>query len=273
MIKTLRKIFYEPKVLGIDVDDNVLLEIHKKILIEKPLLRSAFKTFYHDMTSLCDLLLTPSGIEVELGSGAGFFKSLRPNLITSDIRKESDIDISLDAQNMSLPNDSVRCIYAINVFHHLPDPCSFFLELCRVLRPGGGCILIEPHGGFFSATLHRHLHSNECFIPEAKNWETSSIGGPLSGAYQALAYIVFERDIEKFNQLYGGKLEIIYRKYPLNAFRYLFSGGLNFRQLIPSVLEPFIRMLEFISYPFARSLSLHQIIVIRKIENVESPIS
>jgi SAM-dependent methyltransferase len=264
VIENLRGWLYEPRVRGVDVDDNALLGIHTEILWKKPLLRSAFETFYGDMMNLCDRLLTTSGTEVELGSGAGFFKSLRHELITSDIRKGPHIDIALDALNMSLPDDSVRCIYAINTFHHLPEPERFFSELCRVLRPGGGCILIEPHGGFSSALLHRHLHTDECFLPDAQSWQTTDIGGPLSGANQALAYIVFKRDIARFKSLYGEQLEIAYQGYILNALRYLLSGGLNFRQLLPSVFEPILRVLENISKPLARYWSLHQVIVIRK---------
>lgn len=264
MFGRLRGWLYESKVKGVDVDDNALLDTHIEILRKKPLLRSAFETFYRDMMDLCDRLLKTSGTEVELGSGAGFFKNMRPELITSDIRKGPHIDIALDAENMSLPDNSVRCFYAINVFHHLPDPDRFFSELCRVLRVGGGCILIEPHNGFSSALLHRHLHSDEQFLPAAQSWQTVDIGGPLSGANQALAYIVFERDIARFENLYGERLEIVYRGYVLNALRYLFSGGLNFRQLLPSPFEPVLRMLEFIGKPLARYWSLHQIIVIRK---------
>lgn len=264
IIEILREWFFEPRVHGVDVDDNSLLGIHMEILRKKPLLRSAFQTFYCDMSQLSDRWLAVSGSEVELGSGAGFFKNLKPELITSDIRKGPHIDMVLDAQDMHLPDNSVRCIYAINVFHHLPDPELFFSELSRVLLPGGGCILIEPHAGFSSALLHRNLHSDESFLPNEKSWKTSHIGGPLSGANQALAHIVFNRDIKRFNAMYGDSLEVVHQGYVLNALRYLLSGGLNFRQLFPSVFEPVLRLLENLSKPLARHLSLHQIIVIRK---------
>jgi SAM-dependent methyltransferase len=264
MTEHLRDWLYEPRVRGVNVDDNSFLDIHRSILTEKRLLRSAFETFYHDMTSLCDQLLPADGMEIELGTGAGFFKDHRPGLVTSDIRKGSNIDMSLDAQNMSLPDNSVRCIYAINVFHHLPDPELFFSELNRVLRTGGGCILIEPHGGFASAMLHRRLHSDEHFDPDAPGWQTADIAGPLSGANQALAHIVFKRDLDRFKAQYGQYLEIAYQGFSLNALRYLLSGGLNFRQLLPSAFEPLLRMLESLGRPLARHWSLHQIIVIRK---------
>jgi len=264
IITNLRNWLYEPRVHGVPVDDNALLAIHMKVLRKKPLLRSAFETFYRDMMGLCDKLLAPAGLELELGSGAGFFKSMRPGLVTSDIRKGPHIDMELDAQRMQLADASVRCIYAINVFHHLPDPELFFAELCRVLVPGGGCILVEPHNGLCSALLHRHLHTDESFVPDAASWKTTDIAGPLSGANQALAHIVFTRDLARFNSLYGQTLEIAHQGYVLNALRYLISGGLNFRQLLPSVFEPVLRALEYASKPLARHLSLHQVIVIRK---------
>jgi SAM-dependent methyltransferase len=264
MIKRLRWWLYDPRVRGVDVNENQLLDIHRMILWEKPLLRSAFEAFYREMSGLCDHWLDVKGTEIELGSGAGFFKRLRPEVITTDVRQGPHIDRTLDALQMDLPNASVRCVYAINVFHHLPDPERFFAELARVLRPGGGCILIEPHGGYSSALLHKHLHSDERFLPQAPNWQTPEIAGPLSGANQALAYIVFERDLTRWQTLYGTQLEIVYRSYVLNALRYLFSGGLNFRQLLPTIFDRGLQTLERIGQPLARHWSFHQVIVIRK---------
>jgi SAM-dependent methyltransferase len=264
MINYLRQWLYEPKVRGVNVDDNALLDIHTRILQEKPLLRSAFQTFYEDMAFLCDKYFLVSGDEIELGTGAGFFKRIRPGLITSDVRKAPQIDMELDAQAMALPDNSVRCIYAINVFHHLPDPDRGFRELQRVLCPGGGCILIEPHIGVASATLHRYLHSNERFNPNAEGWQTSDIEGPLSGANQALAYVVFQRDRTLFQEKYGNNLEIVHEGYELNALRYLLSGGLNFRQAVPSFLETSLKLIERFAKPLAKYWTLHQIIVIRK---------
>lgn len=266
MIDSLRRIFYEPEVRGLDVDENNLLEVHRKILLRKELLKSTFETFYSDMTSLCDRHLIVPGTEIELGSGAGFFKNYRKGLITSDIRRGEYIDIILDAQNMSIPDNSVRCIYAINVFHHLSDPEKFFSELCRVLRPEGGCILIEPHGGFASALLHRYLHHNEQFDP-TQGWKTKSIGGPLSGANQALAHIIFSRDIDMFRKKYGNQLTIVYQGYILNSLRYFFSGGLNFKQMLPSRYISLLRKVENLGKPLARYWTFHQIIVIKKSPN------
>ena len=264
MIKTIRRWLYEPLVRDVNVDDEALLKIHSRVLKEKPLLRSAFEEFYRDMIATCEKYFPVAGLEIELGSGAGFLKSFRSSVITSDIRSLPSIDRVLDAQKLDLADNSVRCIYAINVFHHLPDPNKFFLELSRVLAPGGGCVLVEPHGGFGSALLHRHLHADENFIPDALTWSNVEIQGPLSGANQALAHIVFTRDIDEFNSLHGKTLKIVSKKYTLNSLRYLFSGGLNFRQLLPSFAGPILSKLEFLGSPFAKYWALHQMIVIKK---------
>ncbi|MDE7371854.1 MAG: class I SAM-dependent methyltransferase, partial [Desulfovibrio sp.] len=149
----LRDLLLDPRIRNGALDDDELLEAHEHIVREKRLLRSAFLTFYATLTRLCDRYFRVDGLELELGSGAGFFKEVRPGLITSDVRKSPRIDRVIDALAMDIPDDSVRCIYAINVFHHLPSPDTFFLEISRTLRRGGGVIILEPHNGFFYAWL------------------------------------------------------------------------------------------------------------------------
>ena len=261
----LRNFFYEPLLANLHPDDPNLLSTHKKIISKKPLLRSAFEAFYIDMAMLCDCYFDICGDEIELGSGVGFFKKLRKNLKTSDIRNNDDHDLQINALKMNLKNESVRCLYAVNVFHHLSDPELFFSEVCRVLKVGGGLILIEPHIGFFSAFLHRHLHKSETFLPRQQSWKNKDISGPLSGANQALAYIIFERDYNLFNKKYGAQLNVIHKRYALNSFRYFFSGGVNFKQLAPSFMIRPLALLENILKPFAFFWSLHQVIVIKRI--------
>lgn len=260
----LRTVLYDPRIRRLDVNSSDLIAVHRDILQEKPLLRSAFDTFYREMIEANEKHLTASGFELELGSGVGFLKQLRPKVITSDVRDIPSVDRRIDALAIDLPDDSVRVIYAINVFHHLADPRRFFSELCRVLKPGGGCVLVEPHNGLASSFLHRHLHKDEQFEPDAAAWTNSESRGPMSGANQALSYVVFDRDRGQFEEEYGDKLEIAYRGYSLNALRYFFSGGLNFRQMLPSFADPVLRFLERAAKPLARHWSLHQIIVLRK---------
>jgi len=260
----IRNALYEPMLAKIDVDDPRMLDFHRHILSRKPLLRSAFTSFYSDMAGAADHCFKVEGLEIELGSGAGFFKDVRPSVTTTDLREAPYIDRVIDAQAMELPNASVRSIYAINVFHHLPDPDLFFNELTRVLVPGGGCILVEPHIGFASRLLHTYLHKDEHYDPLVPSWRTSAIEGPMSGANKALSYVVFDRDRAEFERRYGDKLEIVSQTYCLNSLRYFFSGGVNFKQLLPTFLGSTLRRIECLMGPFARHLTFHQLIVIRR---------
>jgi hypothetical protein len=61
--------------------------------------------------------------------------------------------------------------------------------LLRVLVPGGGCVLIEPHSGPLSSIVHKRLHKDEYFDPDESGWKNDKIRGPLSGANQALAHM------------------------------------------------------------------------------------
>ena len=261
----MRDALYEPRIKNVPADDDSLLNLHASVLKNKPLLHDTFAYFYQKMVSLCDQFLDGLGDEIELGSGAGFFKEVRPHVLTSDIRYSPAFDLELDAQNMKLEDQSVRCIYAINVFHHLPEPTRFFSELKRVLAPGGGCILIEPHGGPASAALHRRLHKDEFFDPNAPDWSNYQIRGPLSGANQALSHIVFSRDLDRFKREYGTELDVVHREFCTNGLRYLLSGGLNFRQLVPNALSPLVVGVERIATPIARFWSLHEVLVIRRL--------
>ena len=115
----LRSLLLDPRIRNADLDDNGLLEAHERMVREKRLLRSAFLTFYTTLADYCDKYFRVEGMELELGSGAGFFKDVRPGLVTSDVRKSKKIDRNIDALSMDIADNSIRCIYAINVFHHL----------------------------------------------------------------------------------------------------------------------------------------------------------
>lgn len=263
MATALRNLLLDPRVAGVPVDDPGLLAIHQQVLADKPLLADAFRSVYTQLLALRDRHAAGEGLEVELGTGAGFFKQLHPQLITTDIRPGRGVDRVVDALAMPFDAGEVRALYAINLFHHLPDPSRFFAEVSRVLAPGGVCLLVEPHGGLFSAFLHRRLHADEHFDEHA-GWTNQAIKGPLSGANQALAEIVFGRDRQIFCARFGEQLEIVERPYCLNALRYLVSGGVNFRPLLPAWSAPLLKGIEALCSPLAKHWSLHQVTVIRR---------
>lgn len=229
IIDSIRDLLKDPRLEGIDPDGEERIRVHNEILCQKKMMKEVFEEFYSLYIKLADRYFCHQGEELEIGSGVSFFKKIRPHLITSDIVFAPHLDMIVDAQKMDkIKTSSIRAVYASNVFHHLTEPQQFFLELVRVLKPGGGCILIEPYYGVVARNFYSHVHTTEAFNCSQKQWNTAEKMGIMSNANQALSYIVFVRDrklFEKKNQ----NLKLIC-SYPLqNYLRYFFSGGINFK--------------------------------------------
>ena len=121
--------------------------------------------------------------------------------------------------------------------------------------------MIEPWRSVWSTWIYRHLH-HEPFEPDARDWAFPS-SGPLSGANGALPWIVFERDRKKFECDFPGlEIEEI---YPFMPFRYLVSGGVSMRPLMPEALFGSWRALERVLAPHRNSWAMLALIVVRKI--------
>jgi len=84
----------------------------------------------------------------------------------------------------------------------------------------------------------------------------------MSGANQALSWVVFTRDRRRFEREYP-ELELVVDR-PHTHLRYLLSGGVNFRQLIPSSFGGAVANLEEVLAPFNRWLALQHTIVLRR---------
>jgi SAM-dependent methyltransferase len=254
----------DPRLEAVDFDSDGLLVIQQKILQEKKMMRGVFEHFYRRCMALDKKYFSGEGQRLEIGAGVSFFNKLFPDVLITDIKKADHLNQVIDAQQMDLPGNSVRAIYGINCFHHLPEPDKFFRELDRVLVRGGGCILIDPYYGPVSEMILTRLFKTETFDKSQKNWETNS-SGVMVGANQSLSYIVFVRDRETFRKKFPG-LEIVYSHTLNNYLQYLLSGGLNFKQLLPDFLIPVIKGIEFLLTPFAPVFALHHIIVLQKME-------
>jgi SAM-dependent methyltransferase len=260
-IQRLRDRLAEPRLAGIDVDSDELIAIHRRILGEKKMMREVVREVYQTCADLDRRYLSGAGYRVELGAGASLFKDFYPDVITTDIKWARHLDLTIDAQAMPFADASVRAFYGIECFHHLPDVGRFFNELARTLVPGGGCILIEPYYGPVARLLFKRLFAREDFDPAQKEWNQSA--GPMRGANQALSYVVFTRDRQRFDADYP-ELSLLLERPLDNYLRYLLSGGLNFRALVPGACAPLLRLCEFGLKPINRVVALHHVIVLRK---------
>ncbi len=253
----------EPELVGLDIEDPDRIRLHLKILARKRMIREVFEEFYHQCIRLDRKYLGKvEGKQVEVGAGISFFKTLYPDVLVTDIKPAHHLDMVLDAQSTPFGNETVRAVYGINCFHHFPAPAAFFNELLRILKPGGGAILIEPYHGPAASLLYRRLFSSESFEKADPHWDSMERGA-MRGANQALSYIVFRRDQRLFEKQFP-ELEIVHSAPLRNYLRYFLSGGLNFRQLLPDVTIPLLKFMEISLIPLGRITALHHVIVLRR---------
>ena len=252
----------EPSLEGFDVDSAARLTRHRAILDQKPMIREVFRDFHLLLAGLAQRHLDGTGVAIEVGAGVMPMRESHPDVLATDVVAARHLDAVIDAQNMSLRDASVGVVYAQNAFHHFPAPERFLAELERVLSPGGGAILLEPYYGPAASFMYRRLFRTEGFDKAYPAWETP-LAGPMNGANQALSYIVFVRDREQFAARFPA-LQIVHQQPVDSYLRYLVSGGLNFRQLLPDPFIPLLRQIERSLAPLQRWLALHHVVVLRK---------
>lgn len=243
-----------------DLDNPDNIYCLRRIIQRKLFLKNVYLSFYQVfIKALANYPM--EGDVVELGSGAGFFKKVYPQAITSDIIPYEGVDLVFSGLAMPFKDNSVRAFLMIDVLHHIKDSRLFFQEMQRCLKNNGKIVMIEPANTLFSRFIYTHFH-HEPFDPKG-GWGFEE-GGPLSGANMAIPYIIFHRDLRQFLGDFP-ELKIISIKIH-TPFRYLLSGGLSFRQLLPSWSYYLIVLLEFILSPLNPLLGMFMTVELKKRE-------
>lgn len=254
----LKRWLEHPLTRGLDIDDPRTTHLRRRILEEKPFLRRIYEEWYR---AIARSLPAGEGAVLELGSGAGFLARFVPGLVRSEVFLTPGIDAVLDGLALPFAQGSLRGIAMTNVLHHLPGPRRFFAEAARAVRPGGVVTMIEPWVTPWSRLVYRRLH-HEPFEPEATEWEIPP-GGPLSQANGALPWILFHRDRERFlRELPAWRIRSI---EPVMPFRYLVSGGISLRSLMPGWSYPAWRGLERALGPFGDRLAMFAHVVLARV--------
>ena len=256
------KNFIDKRLAGVDINSRERIFVHKQILKSKKMIQEVFYEFHQLFNSIDREYFSGEGRRLEIGAGSSPIKETFTDVLATDIVPGEGIDLVIDASNMDIEDGSLRAVFAQNVFHHLPNPSKFFAELDRVLVPGGGAVFIEPYYGILASAVFKRISKYEHFNMSQELW-VSNASSPMSGANQALSYIVFIRDRQKFEKDHPG-LEILLVSPINNYLRYLLSGGVNFIQLVPNFLIPILKGVEKILSPMNKLLALHYLVVIRK---------
>lgn len=246
----LNKLFKLPEIEIIkDLNSREALEVEQKIINSKPFLKSLYRDFYNIFKSASDI---PSGgLKVEIGSARGFIKEIIPDVITSDIESLDHVDLTFDASKMPFGNNSISIFYMQNSLHHIRNPLQFFEEAQRCLMNKGKILIIEPFSSLLSNFIYSSFH-HENFDLKIKN----PIAGSdyLSCPNQALASIIFIKEKEIFKTRFPDlKIKKIESHTP---FVYLLSGGVRYKQLVPSFSYRLFKVIEKLFIPLNNMLGM-----------------
>ena len=248
----------EPSLQGLRSGTPEFFTVQKRLLLSRPLLKRAYDDWYR--RQLSDAASAPHGILLELGSGGSYLKTLEPALVTSDV-VDGVAEKVIDARALPFQDETIRALFAVHVFHHIPDVDAFFREAQRTLVQGGVISMIEvahtPFARFFFSNFH-----HEPYDDSKKEWAFSQQDSMMD-SNQALSWMVFSRDRRRFEERYP-HLKIEHMEL-LPWFTYFASGGVTMRHLIPRILNGPLIGFEYLLKPLAGVFSLYWHIRVRKI--------
>lgn len=260
----LTRLLAHPLTRGLDIDDPATTNLRRTIIRSKPFLRKIYDEWYRKLVlSLPDA----PGAVVEIGSGPGFLDKYVPRLITSDILFCDGVQVVLNGESLPFASGSLRGILMTNVLHHIPWPAAFLAEALRCVRVRGVIAMIEPWRSPWSNLIYTHLH-HEPFVTDQRAWGHSA-NGPLSGANDALPWIIFERDRKEFEARFPD-LTIVTVE-PFMPFRYLLSGGVSMRTLMPSFTFGLWKELERWMEPWMKHCAMFARVVLVKTNTGAGP--
>ena len=248
-----------PAARGFDIDDPRLTEIRHNLLKQKKYLNRLYQDWYILIKENLGNLNSPI---IELGSGAGFLEKLIPQVVKTDIFLHPFIYLAVDGLKLPFSKNSLDALVLLDVFHHLQNVNEFLDEADRTLRIGGRIVMIEPWVSMWSKKAFSMVN-HELMDAETKSWQFNSTG-PLSGSNQALPWIVFNRDREKFSSDYP-RFQII-NIQPMMPFRYILSGGLSKWISLPEFLYPLVIKIESLFDKQMKDWGMFALIVLEKVK-------
>ncbi len=266
MIATIRtkitNLWKHPLASQIDVNEESALEVHRRMIESKPLLMKFFLMRYREFLPALHATEHLSGPIIEVGSGAGFMERVIPQVIKTDILPSPYIDRVMNAMDLDYEDEELRAIFLNGVFHHIAEPIKFFSETQRCLQPGGRLVIVDPNNNYLSHIWSKSIDHYEYYDDKVQEWE-SPVEKRMTHANLAIAWVIFFRDRKRFEAEFPRlKIKnILYHTF----LSYVVTGGMSYRQIIPTCLWPLIRLEEFLLHPFMKWLGGFMTIEIEKV--------
>lgn len=170
---------------------------------------------------------------LEIGSGSGISKYFLNNVITTDQRNSSNIDLRFNVYKNKL-KDKVKNILMIDVLHHLHRPCAAINNLKKSLSKDGKIIMLEP---YISPASFIFYIITSFFGPREKLGIFKKID--LSTKKKGLKK---KFDFVMQPQKFARTLKIKNIRY-ISEYFYMFSGGLSFykvQNFVPQFIYKFL---------------------------------
>ena len=221
----------------------------------------ALGVLYKEWYELISQQLSNSeGIDLELGCGASFIDQVIKTIKKSDVFLNTNTDLKLDAMEVGFRfENKISNLILVNVFHHINNPEFFLRSAEKSLVSGGRIIMVEPSNNIWSRLIYK-LVGHEKFDTKQKTWEFES-NDPLLDSNQALSWIIFKRDYDKFKKLFPNFS--LLKKKSIMPLSYLLSGGHTHNTKVGKAFIKIIRKLERIF--FDKQFGIFDFICIEKI--------
>ena len=240
---------------------------HRNVLLKKPSFRDVALDMQQqivlEIESRCRQI--ESLPIIEIGAGVIPLSELLPGVLSTDIELSQGLGCVLNATHMPFASNQIRAITAQNVFHHIQDLDAAIREADRVLVPGGLLVLIEPYYGRFASLIFPSLFSSEGYDKKLGSYDVMINHKGEEIPNQAVSYSYFANR-KGVAIACAPQMRVIYTSPLRSGLRYLCSGALNFRKLVPDSLLAFLRRVEKNSFAgwFLDRFAIHWIIVIQK---------
>lgn len=242
-----------------DLDNLALLDAHRHLWQQKPVLRKIYERYYQEIVSCCT-----AGRTLEIGGGSGNLKSYLPDIITIDIQYAAWLDAVADAHRLPFDSGTLDNIVMFDVLHHLERPHLFFSEASRTLKSGGRIITMEPGitpvSRLFYSLFHPEpvrmnedpLESGE-LSPERDPWDSN----------QGIPTLLFKRNALRFEKAFP-ELKLRDVKWR-GLFAYPLSGGFRPWSLVPErLVDPLLDFENHLLPVFGPLMAFRLLTVIEK---------
>jgi SAM-dependent methyltransferase len=239
------------------------LDDHRRLWSAKPVLAAVYRPWFDALLAEAPL----RGRALEIGAGPGFLRdharARRPDLrwIATDIVGTPWNDVAADGGRLPFTAAAFDAVLCLDLVHHLARPRDFFVEVARVLGPGGRLAAVEPWVTPFSYPIYRWAHEEGCNL-SIDPW--APFGAGPKEAFEgdgALAWRVVRGASEAEWAAMGFAPP---RVRLLNAFAYLLSLGFREGSLLPRALAPLAARVDHATRALAPLTAMRALVVWEK---------